>query len=379
MQKAMARVRAELGKDAVLVSSRRVNGLVEVIAASEDKPELLELELNDFSRTETQPELQSVQGEREVLQEQPADVVEDSPSLLEMQAELGRLRKLFEGELAQLVWRDSCTRQPHRMALLTRLKSLGISASLGGKIIDKVLPCNNLESAWTRALQILVKAIKRPLRDPLSEGGIIALVGPTGVGKTTTAAKMAAQFAIRHGRNQVALITTDDFRVGCHEQLVAMGSSLGIPVQVAVNEQEMNRTLDSFSARKLIIIDTAGVNQRLQGLKQKYQTLVGTDRKINPYLVLTATAQASVINDTIRAFSVINPVAGIITKTDENLSLGAVVSGVIRHRLPVAYIGTGQKIPEDLNHASPQYFERAFLQSYKESMKLSRASRAVAV
>ena len=362
MQKAMARVRTELGNDAVLISSRSVDGQIEVMAASDYNPQELQAEMKKAS-----PAKSAAKSKNdflfEVLSDKKAQEAQ-TPTLQNMQEELGRLRELFEGELAQLAWRDARTRQPNRIALLTRLEELGISRDLAVKIVNKVLPCDDLELGWRRALRLLTKVVKATTHDPLEEGGIIALVGPTGVGKTTTAAKIAAQFAARHGRNQVALVTTDNVRVGGKDQLISLGSSLGIPVQVASDAKELRQTLESFTGRKLVIVDTAGVNPRNASLAEEYQQIIGDNTDITPYLVLAATAQEAVINETIRAYDGIALAGAIITKTDENVSIGAAISGVIRSRLPVAFLGTGQIIPDDLIGAEAKFFWNKLIENY---------------
>lgn len=369
MRKAMVKVREELGNDAVLISSRRVDGRTEVTAASEYDPEHMEAQLKKYaeSRSPAGNEGSSRDFLFEMMSESSETVGNSAPSLISMQEELAKLRKLFEGELAQLTWREAGNRQPNRMALLARLEEIGISRVIGVMLMGKVLPCSDLEIGWTKTLSLLGKLIKRPQKNVLEEGGVIALLGPTGVGKTTTAAKIAAQFALRHGRNQVAFITTDVIRVGGSEQLISLGSALGIPVQVAATREELERTLDSFSNRKLVIIDTTGINQRDAGLVEQFESLTHNDVSIDPYLVLPATSQESVISETIRAFSGIKLAGGIVTKVDENGSIGAVLSGLIRHRLPAAFIGNGQNIPEDLVPAQVGVFIRKLKESFYES------------
>lgn len=364
MQKAMARVRTELGQDAVLISSRNVDGQIEVMAASDYDPEQLKTQMQQLAPKKSAHKPKS-EFLFEVLSDQQTRAAQ-APSLQDMQEELSRLRELFEGELAQLAWRDARSRQPNRMALLTRLEEIGVSRDIAIKIVNKILPCDDLELGWRRSLRILTKVVKAPNHDPLRDGGVIALVGPTGVGKTTTAAKIAAQFAARHGRNQVALVTTDNVRVGGKDQLISLGSSLGIPVQVAADASELRQTLDSFAGRKLVIIDTAGANPRNQSLLEEYQQIIGDNADVLPFLVLSATAQETVINETISAYSAIKPVATIITKTDENVSIGAAMSGAIRFRLPVAFLGTGQSIPEDLIVAEARFFWNKLLENYRE-------------
>jgi flagellar biosynthesis protein FlhF len=307
--------------------------------------------------------------------EQQLEIYSQSRSLQEMQVEIGRLRKLFEGEMAQLVWRESHDRQPNRMALLSRLEMTGINHDLATRLVDKVLPCDDLGLAWQKVIRILLKTMGKSAPDPLEDGGVIALIGSTGVGKTTTAVKLAAGFARKYGRNQVALITTDDYRVGQREQLLSLGSSLGLSVQVAASQEEMRQAMESFAERKLLIIDTAGISQRQQNFREQLELFLEGERKVSPYLVLSATVQESVTNETIRAFSDLNPVAAIVTKTDENVSIGPMLSSLIRFRLPVAYVGTGQEIPDDLIRADGEFFTDKIRESYRHAMAQTQRRR----
>ncbi len=380
MRKAMAKVRAELGKDAVLISSRVVDGRAEVMAASNCNPEQIEAEIKKLSAQK--PPQGGGQQDRdylfEILSDENDSVSEEIPSLLDMQEELGKLRKLFEGELAQLAWRDAGNREPNRLALLSRLEAVGISRDIGAKIMEKILPCGDLELGWRRALRILSRAIKISQHDVLNVGGVIAMLGPTGVGKTTTAAKIAAQFALLHGRNKVAFISSDNNRVGGQEQLIAIGSALGVPVQIANSRNELQKTLESFSERKLVIIDTAGISQRDTSLIEQFDSLANNSVEISSYLVLAATAQESVINETIKAYSGIGLAAAVITKTDESGSIGPVLSGLIRNRLKTAFIGTGQRVPQDLVPASTKLILSSITESYDESRKLLKGRTSIA-
>ncbi|PCJ26675.1 MAG: flagellar biosynthesis protein FlhF [SAR86 cluster bacterium] len=371
MRKALTKVRAELGKDAVLISSRSIDGRVEVMAASDCEPkelraEMKRLALEKTEKVEEQPEIEHVW---EVLGDDVDQHSQEMPSLIDMHNELGRLRKLFEGELAQLSWRDGASREPNRLALLTRLEDAGISRDISDKIVAKALPCQDLDLAWRRVQRVLSRAIKISEHDLLKEGGVIALIGSTGVGKTATAAKIAAQFALRHGRNQVAFITTDSIRVGGQSQLISLGTVLGIPVQVVSDHKEIQNTLESFSSRKLVIIDTAGISQRDVAMIEKLETLANENLKIHPLLVLAATTQESVIAETISAFSNINLAGVVVTKTDESNSIGPVLSGLIRNKLPIAFVTNGQQIPEDLHPARIGYFVNKVIKAHEGPRK----------
>jgi flagellar biosynthesis protein FlhF len=353
MREAMAAVRNALGADAMILSSRRVNDQTEITAALNFDPAVPEHSraLEKIKRRESNPQL-----------------AELSPSIQSIQGELGRLRKLFEGELAQLAWRDQNRRQPNRQALITRLELAGILRPLATDMVDAVLPCDDLEQGWRKTLGLLGGRICTWKHDLMEQGGVIALVGSTGVGKTITAAKLAARFALQHGRRHVAFISTDKYKVGGQEQLVSLGGILGIPVQLAANGDQMQRTLDSLSERKLVIIDTAGMSQRDMTLADQFETLRAAER-IKPMLVLPATARDSIIQETIQAFSRIDIAAAVLTKTDECDALGPVLSCILQHRLPLAFITNGQKIPDDLQRAEPKTLLADVIRTYKQQLR----------
>lgn len=366
MRKAMAKVRAVLGKEAVLISSKNVDNKVEVIAASDYEPENLAAALEQLdnpahSTGEDQPQIDHVW---EVVGDSAEKPARPTSSLADMQSELGQLRRLFEGELAHLTWQEGGKRQPNRQALLSRLEAAGLARDISNKIVRRALPCNDLELGWQRIQKILSLAIKNSEADVVNDGGIIALLGSTGVGKTATAAKIAAQFAIKHGRNQVAFVTTDRNRTGDEAKLLSIGSSLGIPVQVAESYEQITAILESLAMRKLVIIDGEGISHRNASTIDKIKAMLHDNPQIDPYLVLPATAQEAVATETINAYSGVRIAGTVVTKVDEVSSVGPVVSGLIRHKLPVALMSNGQRIPEDLHTPPTDYFVNKLTEAY---------------
>ncbi len=351
MRQAMNKVRAAFGNDAVILSSRRIDDMTEITAARDYIPEAEGIGLATGLAT---PERSAKAGEM-------------SPALQDMQAELNKLRKLFEGELAQLAWRDMSRNQPNRFALINRLESASIDRQLASLLVDQVLPCDDVESGWRKTLGLLGSRIKVWDFDLMKTGGIVALVGSTGVGKTTTAAKIAARFATLHGRKSVAFISTDCNKVGGQEQLVSFGGILGIPVQFVSNQEEMQRTLDSLSGRQLIVVDTAGMSQRDKGLAEQMTMLTNPDNHIKPLLVLPATARVSILDEIIASYSQFHPVAAVLTKLDECDCIGPVLSSVIRHKMPLAYSTHGQKVPDDFQPVIAQALLAEIIRTYKQA------------
>jgi flagellar biosynthesis protein FlhF len=182
---------------------------------------------------------------------------------------------------------------------------------------------------------------------------VIALVGPTGVGKTTTLAKLAARYADKFDLRDIALVTTDCFRIGAREQLFTYGQLLGVPVFTAQNREELEQVLAKLSQRKLVLIDTAGMGPRDTRLAAQFSVLEAARASLRTYLVLAANAQPADLQDVVKQFRA-TPLSGaILTKVDEAARLGGALSTVIRHKLPVAYITDGQKVPEDIHRERP--------------------------
>jgi flagellar biosynthesis protein FlhF len=195
----------------------------------------------------------------------------------------------------------------------------------------------------------------------VERGGVYALVGPTGVGKTTTVAKIAAECALRFGPEQVALVTTDTYRIGAIDQLRIYGRILSAPVFAIRDEADLRQTLANVRARRLVLIDTIGMSQRDQRLAEQIALLAGAGRAVQRVLLLPAVAQSSVLDDVVRAYRGAALAGCILTKVDEAPSLGGALDALLRHRLTLHYVANGQRVPEDLHRPNALYLvERAF-------------------
>ena len=174
------------------------------------------------------------------------------------------------------------------------------------------------------------------------------MVGPTGVGKTTTVAKLAANYILKHGSSGVALITVDNYRIVAHEQLNTYGKLLDVPVKTAATAKELREHLLSFRHKKLVLIDTAGMSQRDLRLSDQIDILKQENIPVKAYLVMSASTQYSAINETIKTYKVFGPESCILTKLDETVTLGSSISSVIEHQLPISFMTNGQQVPEDI-------------------------------
>lgn len=277
-------------------------------------------------------------------------------NLEEMKQEMTSIRQLLEHQVSGLMWQEVERREPLRAMLIKRLERMGVSADLADQLACYIPEDTPPTKAWKALLALVSDQIPTPRQDILKRGGVVALLGPTGVGKTTTVAKLAARAAMEFGPDNVALVSTDTYRIGAHEQLAIYGRIMGCPVKVAKDSNELADVIYQLRNRRLILIDTAGMGQRDVRLSEQLDTLMQeSGESIHSYLVLPATAQRRVLQETIDHFRRI-PLSGcIMTKLDESLSLGEFVSVVVQNALPVAYIANGQRVPEDIVIGQPKY------------------------
>ena len=352
----MAQVRLEMGPDAVILSNKKVDGQVELLVA---------LNLED-ARADTDPAMSSEAAASTVLEN-----TANSPTLIELQKELGNLRGLLEGQLSQLAWREMAGQPSVKATVYSRLVKLGLSRTLCRKIVDKLPARGELAEQWQTAQGLLVQGIQTmPEDELLDRGGVIALVGSTGVGKTTTIAKLAASAIIRYGSEQVGLLTTDCYRIGAQEQLATFADYLNVPMLVATNGKQLAAGLDQLSGRKMILVDTAGMSQRDSRLHEQLSMLNSASRNINTYVVLPATAQQRALHEVVKVLDRQSLSGAIITKVDESASLGGVLDVVIRNRLKLAYVSAGQKVPEDITPArADELIRSAISQMPKNAVK----------
>ncbi len=276
----------------------------------------------------------------------------EDPAITSMHEEIKSLRGILENQLSGLAWNDFARRHPHRAELLSRLYRLGIKSSLSEKLVKQLENSESLEDSWRALLAVISRNIPMIDYDMIDEGGIIALVGPTGVGKTTNIAKMAARYTLKYGAKNLALITTDSYRVGAHEQLKTYGRILGVPVYVADDETELKQVLSRLDDKQLILIDTAGMSHRDIRLAEQLSMLRQSHAKMKILAVLSAASQSLAMDEVIKAFKVSELDGCIASKVDESTSIGGIISVLIENQLQLNYISDGQKVPEDLHLAN---------------------------
>ncbi|BEU23021.1 flagellar biosynthesis protein FlhF [Paraburkholderia terrae] len=275
--------------------------------------------------------------------------------------ELTSMRGMMEEQFAGLVWADRQRRSPTHAALTRHLFAAGFSAQLVKMVIDNLPEVEGMDEGmeWVRTvLESNVPVMEN--EDALMErGGVFALMGPTGVGKTTTTAKLAARCVMRFGASKVALLTTDSYRIGGHEQLRIFGKILGVSVHAVKDSADLQLALSELRNKHIVLIDTIGMSQRDRLVSDQIAMLCRAGQPVQRLLLLNATSHGDTLNEVVQAYQNApdqQPLAGcILTKLDEATNLGSVLDTVIRYKLPVHYVSTGQKVPENLYVATKKF------------------------
>ena len=267
----------------------------------------------------------------------------------EMVNELRSMKGLIEERFGALAFMEKLQRHPRQAQLTQKLLDCGFSPALTRKMVGS-LPANKDELAWTTSVlerNLLTGEREAALED---QGGVWALVGSTGVGKTTSTAKLAAAFVARHGAGNLGLITLDAYRLGAQDQLRAYGRILGVPVHTAHDRASLEDLLELLAGKKMVLIDTAGIAQRDARTSELMDML--SHPSVRRLLVINAAAQGETIEDVVKAYSPAACKGVVLTKVDEAVKLGPALDPLIRHRMKVVAVANGQRVPEDWHRLS---------------------------
>lgn len=268
----------------------------------------------------------------------------------DMMIELRAMKGLIEDRFDTLAFVGKLERQPAHARLAQRLLDCGFSPALIRKLTDGMAADVTDETAWVADVlerNLLTAEAELPLED---QGGVYALIGSTGVGKTTSTAKLAAAFASKHGATHLGLITLDAYRVGAHEQLRTYGRILGVPVHTAHDRASLEDLLELLSAKKMVLIDTAGMAQRDSRTRELLDML--SHRSIQKLLVINAAAQGETTEDVLLSYRASQAKGIVLSKLDEAVKLAPAIDALIRHKLPVTVVANGQRVPEDWHRLS---------------------------
>ncbi len=390
---ALHKVKELLGSDAIILSNRAIPGGVEIMAvaardmemivptADREAPQSKNAHSNDDYTVQLSPSARKnpqvddaqltpatpqrsawaqpfalIPSQKPQQEKMPAEIV---PS--EVMDEIRSLRKMFEQHIAGVAWGESARSEPVKTEILRQMLDAGFSPSLARELLIELPRELAMSQALTwvkdRASQLFLTLDTE--NDIIDQGGIYALVGPTGVGKTTTTAKLAARCVLRHGAGRVALITTDGYRIGAHEQLRIYGRILGVSVHLVQNAEELKQTLFDLQHKPMVLLDTMGMSQRDQMLEE--QVALFGNSQVKRLLLLSATSRGDTLDEVVRAYGGSDLAGCILSKVDEAASLAPALDVILRHGLRLHYISNGQRVPEDLHLPNRAYLlHRAF-------------------
>lgn len=356
MRQALKRVRDEQGPDAVILSSRQLADGLEVVAAVDYDESLIDQTL-ERKRAAPAAGPRNVPPEPATLSPgpgaRPSPPGNGNESLSGMREEIKALRRMLECQLSSLAWNDFSRQSPVRADLLRNLIHLGLPSPLAQDLTARV-PADERDPsrAWRHALSDFARMVPVDGDDPLVQGGVLALVGPTGVGKTTAIARLAARYAQMHGSEHVAMISTDSSRPGAQECLFSHGRQLNIPVYPATGADELQERLARLAHVRVVLVDTAGAARDDRHFRQASGLMQPGGRAVIRWLVLAANAQVQALEEAVMLYSS-QPLNGIIaTKLDETASLGGLLSVVAQSGLPLTLVSDSPELSRPLRAPS---------------------------
>lgn len=384
---ALRKVKELLGPDAIILSNRAIPGGVEIMAvaagdmdtmvhgqAREEKPRPAEdytVRLSSspsvppFGARTAPPERAPSLASRPMpkIDLPPPNPVRHQAEVVppEVMDEIRSLRKIVEQHLAGFAWGEAARSEPVKTEILRQMLDAGFSPRLARDLLAELPRELNAGQAmaWVKAAADRSFQTIDAGNDIVDRGGVYALVGPTGVGKTTTTAKLAARCVLRHGAGKVALITTDGYRIGAHEQLRIYGRILGVSVYLARDAEELKHTLLDLQHKHMVLVDSMGVSQR-DRMVEEQMTMFGNSH-VKRLLLLSATSRGDTLDDVVGAYSGTDLAGCILSKVDEAASLASSLDVIIRHGMRLHYVSNGQRVPEDLHLPNRAYLlHRAF-------------------
>ncbi|MBK1721302.1 flagellar biosynthesis protein FlhF [Thiocystis violacea] len=363
MREAMRQVREHQGPDAVILSSRRVDGLLEVVAATQTDA------LETAAQTSAPAAAPASAPKLKPILSIPVD-----PELAAMRRELCDLRSLLVQQQV-LSERDQWTsRHPLAAELVERLLTCGFSEKLARSLAGSIQETTPSDEAWSRLRARLSASIATAQTRVLEQGGMLALVGSTGVGKTTTIIRLALRQIRRMGPDSVILVTLDRQRIGAYKQLQAFGQMAGIPVMLLESERDLTALASRAGNGTLVLIDTEGQAAR-DAAERRLFAQVRHQIDLETWLVIPATHQAGVLRQVLQAFQSCEPSALVLTKVDEAEQMGETLSVLLEQSLGLAFYSEGQRIDEDFHKADTLYLTRLALREPASSARMADTAK----
>lgn len=395
MREALKAVRTEQGPDAVILSNRRVGDYIEIIAALDYDEALIKQALHRNSGHKSATHAGHVPGVEGAVDDDDAtedamarppaaerelhslisdaesasgsisnhrshdthitevELTDSTPQLGALHEQLAQVKSLLASQVGQTRWQRLSAENPDQAQVLRNYTQLGICDDVAARLANETPSTQEgSRQPWREPVAAIAKHLPVARHHVLNDGGIAAIVGPTGVGKTTTIAKLATQFALQYGSRDIALVSMDNYRIGAREQLRQFGRIINAAVFEAQDHIALRSLLPQLSHYRLVLIDTAGVSQRDARLAEMLDGLANQRKPVSIYLAMSATVDAHLADEIVRCYQQVPVSACVLTKIDEASRLGAPLSALIRHDLPLAFVCDGQHVPDDLHVAA---------------------------
>lgn len=382
MQDALKKVREEFGADAVILSNEKINGGVEIVAALDYDEQQAQVAVGVTEQVspskvaklhaEKHLRLQDEMGRAREHIEQVKRKQSKTPGSVSMQSSSGQPRAQGETDrgwdqlsdmraeiesLKGLITQQVSNNTQGTRAVMTqgqqhakkRLDEIGVTAAVQERLMASIKSDASPDEAWEQVSGRIEQGIEVEFGEIIDHGGVIALVGPTGSGKTMTIGKMAARYVMKFGAESVALVTTDRYRIAAHEQLKVFGRILNVPVHSVDEQNSLDSILDRLSNKKLVLVDTAGLLPSDKSWDQQLRELKMSAHRVQPYLVMSSVGQYQVMCSNYHHYKMVNLSGVILSKLDEAVSLGESISFLMETGLRVAYYTNGQRVPEDIH------------------------------
>lgn len=360
ISQAIPLIKRDLGEDALILNTKKVKtggflGLfkqekLEIIAAVDTNLSEKKRNIESIS-TESQP-FEKIEGA--VESESENSPTKKDENLEELMSELKSLKQFMFQSIDE-------ERLPGVLkGLKTKLNDQGITVEVQSELLGKLMlvldqhPSYSKDKIHTLARKEIIKLInahkKRPSRRKVD---IICFIGPTGVGKTTTIAKIAADYLLNEDK-RVGLITSDTYRIAAVEQLKTYSSILNIPIRVVESSDDLTAAIDDLCDCDIILMDTAGRNYQQKQYIDDLKLMLPETKKIQINLVLSLTSKYEDMKKIIDNFQTIEMDQLILTKKDETSSSGAILNLIYHYSIPIRYIANGQNVPDDIVTVTPE-------------------------
>ncbi len=367
MQEVTNRIKKDLGPDAVILSMKKISdrpALIEILAARDEKTECPPSPNNQPPKKEHRQEdlLSSLLKEIHELKSS----VEVLKQKLSYQCDLSDLK-----ETMNVLLDNNLSRYPeHLRDVYTRMIANGVSRFKAARLVETIktnYPCEDIDT-YEKGAFIAEQLIARSLlKDDRKERRVKAFIGPTGVGKTTTLAKLAAHYSIEK-KMKVGMITTDTYRIAAAEQLKVYAKIMGLPIQIASEKDMFLRSLASFADKDMILVDTPGRNHNDDRSLNELKNILGSG--VENVLLLSPVTNREYLLDTANRFKMFNYDRIILTKVDECDHFGSMYDVLDEIDKPVSHVTIGQNVPRDIEKASPERLAKLILENRLNSFQL---------